>query len=315
MTRFESPRSPIRRLQQLLAPALFGFTFVAAIWAAPETESAAKPARSCVWKIEHEGATVYLAGSVHLLRETDHPLPPTYQQAYDASEKIFFEVDMAEMHAMETQGDVLKLSKLPEGETIKEHVSEETYKELKAYLRKRGLGGPLFETMKPGMLAMTISSLEAVQIGAMPEFGVEMHFDRQARKDEKSIKGLETTKFQIGLFDSLDSDEQDEMLAMTLDQIEDTPNMLKTMIRAWKAGDIEALDAELNKYFEEDDALTELLLYKRNENWIPGIEEELKSGKGSALFIVGAGHLVGKRSVNDLLEQKGYKLEQMTYEP
>jgi len=51
------------------------------------------------------------------------------------------------------------------------------------------------------------------------------------------------------------------------------------------------------------------LLLDRNRAWIPKLEEFLKSDK-AVLVVVGAGHLVGKDSVVELLTAKGYKVEQ-----
>ncbi|MEM7009966.1 MAG: TraB/GumN family protein [Verrucomicrobiota bacterium] len=278
----------------------------------------AEDKKACIWKLQKGDATVYLAGSVHLLRETDHPLPAAYDNVYDLSDRIYFEVDMKDMQG--AQMKILQLSMLPEGESIEDKVSEETYEKLQGYLETLADAGPqfammkpMFDKMKPGMMAMTISSIEAVKIGAMPNFGVEMIYDTKARKDGKPVKGLETVEFQIGLFDQLDADEQDEMLAMTIDQAKETPEMLDKMIEVWRSGDAKALDEMLNKYFEEEAKLTQLLLYKRNADWIPSIEEEL-NGEGTTMFIVGAGHLVGKKSVIEMLEDKGYKPTQVTYE-
>lgn len=296
-------RTPKQPLAGLIA-------FVIATFGAAKAQ--AEPARACVWKIEHGNAVVYLAGSVHLLRQQDHPLPPPYQMAYDKSDRVYFEVDMGDM--LQAAGAVQKEAKLPDGETIQDHVSEETYKKLKAYFKKRGIGGKMLEEMKPGMLAITISGIEAMMIGALPQYGVEMHFNTQATRDEKPVKGLETVEFQMSMFDNLEKEDQDAFLAMTLDEIDKAPEMLGELIDVWKAGDAEKLDQLLNEQLQEDHPLTELILYDRNANWIPAIEEELKA-EGTTFVVVGAAHLVGKKNVIELLEAKGYKAKQLTYEP
>jgi uncharacterized protein YbaP (TraB family) len=157
------------------------------------------------------------------------------------------------------------------------------------------------------MLAMTITSTEAMRIGAQPQFGVEAVFDEKARADGKSIRGLETLEFQIKLFNNMSRVEQDRLLEMTLEEVEDTPSVLSNMISAWRAGDGPKLQEELNRHFQaEDEPLMKRLLYDRNASWIPVIEDVLKA-KENTLIIVGAGHLVGPRSVITLLETKGYK--------
>ena len=50
----------------------------------------------------------------------------------------------------------------------------------------------------------------------------------------------------------------------------------------------------------------DVLLYKRNKNWIPIMGDKMT--KGQVFFAVGAGHLGGKDGVIDLLKKEGYKL-------
>lgn len=294
---------------------LFSFVFLSALVGLSPAATAED--KATIWKLEGEGSTVYLAGSVHLLRQQDHPLPAAYDRVYEDSERIYFEVDMAEMESMATKMKIMTMSMIPDGGTIKDIVSEETYAELKSYVDEGGEQlGPMaavFERLTPGMLAMTITSLEAMKIGAIPDLGVEKVYDTKARQDGKGIKGLETTEFQIGLFNNLSEEEQDSLLKMTLLQVEETPKVLDDMINTWKSGDAEGLDNLLNKYFDDQEnaTLTKVLLHDRNADWIGPIEEELKA-PGNAMFIVGAGHLVGKKSVIEMLEEKGYRPVQVS---
>ena len=47
------------------------------------------------------------------------------------------------------------------------------------------------------------------------------------------------------------------------------------------------------------------LLVDRNSNWTDKISE-LMEGKGQALIVVGAAHLIGKDSVPSMLKKKGF---------
>jgi uncharacterized protein YbaP (TraB family) len=51
----------------------------------------------------------------------------------------------------------------------------------------------------------------------------------------------------------------------------------------------------------------ELLLDRRNRNWIPIMESAMK--KSSTFFAVGAGHLAGSQGVLELLRKQGYKVK------
>jgi uncharacterized protein YbaP (TraB family) len=269
---------------------------------------------SSVWKVSSDTSTVYLAGSVHLLRAQDHPLPPVYDVAYADSDRLVFEVDMSEMNSIDAQKQVLALGSYPAGETVKEHISEETYAKLQEYFRLRGVGGPMFESMRPGMLALTISSLEYMRLGAMPFLGVDMVYFKRAKEDEKPVSGLETTEFQMTLFDKLTPEKQEEMLEQTLDGLEDAGEVTDRLVEAWRTGNAKALSDLLREEFTADKDIESLLLIDRNTAWIPKIVEILESDE-NAMVVVGTGHLVGRKSVVQLLRRKGYKIKQLHYSP
>ncbi len=275
------------------------------IAAAPDTQPA------CVWKIRGGQNIVYIAGSVHLLREKDYPLPPAYDIAYQDSSRLFFEIDMEQVSKPGTVKKMQRLGMYSSKDKLRSHVSEGTFKLLTEYLTGRGLPTLLFERTKPGLLAINLASMEALRMGARPDLGLEAIYHRKALKDKKPSAGLESMEFQVTLFDQLNDREQDRMLRATLEKIEDMQSTLNDLIEAWKKGDTKTLDILLNKEFKEDPNLKELLIDKRNRSWIPKIENAFH-GKENVLFIVGVGHLVGKGSVIDLLEQRGYVPSQMT---
>jgi len=66
------------------------------------------------------------------------------------------------------------------------------------------------------------------------------------------------------------------------------------------------LESLLNDALREAPALYKRLLTDRNRAWVPAVEKLLQ-GDRDAIVIVGAGHLVGKESVVELLARKGFK--------
>jgi hypothetical protein len=66
----------------------------------------------------------------------------------------------------------------------------------------------------------------------------------------------------------------------------------------------------MSKSFNEYPSIYNKLFTRRNRNWIPEIKK-LMNQHGDALIIVGAGHLVGKDSVIELMKKKGYKVSQL----
>ncbi|MEQ1842987.1 MAG: TraB/GumN family protein, partial [Verrucomicrobiales bacterium] len=131
-----------------------------------------------------------MAGSIHLLRGEDHPLPPVYEKAYQDANRVVFEIDLETTKSQEAQRHTVELGRLPDGESLDQWLSGETLADLRGYLKGRGLAGAQVERLRPGMIAMTITSMEAMRIGALPQFGVESVFDAKARADGKPVAAL-----------------------------------------------------------------------------------------------------------------------------
>lgn len=267
----------------------------------------------CVWKVKDEDNTVYLAGSVHLLRESDYPVSPVYDEAYGDSEEIVMEIDMGEMMKPEGIMRMQQLGTYPEGDSLDQHLAPDTLERLRTYLDTHESGKMVALAMprlKPGMIFMTISSLEAMRLQARPDLGLEMVYYQKAKEDGKPVTGLETMEFQMTRFDEMTDEEIEALILKTLDEIEEMADMINKIIAGWHEGDVEKLDQLLNMDAEEDARLRELLLTERNHNWIPPIEEAIKGGTNT-LFLVGAAHLIGEESVVDLLEKKGYEVTKL----
>jgi uncharacterized protein YbaP (TraB family) len=74
----------------------------------------------------------------------------------------------------------------------------------------------------------------------------------------------------------------------------------------YKSQDLDALYQLMVESPEMMDS-QELLLDRRNRNWIPIMEPAMK--KASTFFAVGAGHLGGSQGVLELLRKQGYKVK------
>ena len=89
---------------------------------------------------------------------------------------------------------------------------------------------------------------------------------------------------------------------------------VQKMLAAYRAGDLEALEEMTNDpeaWGSQADAKQnmELMLFKRNEDWIPKLEVMFASK--SAFVAVGAAHLIGERGLIHLLRAKGYTVERI----
>jgi uncharacterized protein YbaP (TraB family) len=266
-------------------------------------------AKHAAWKIEGPKCSVYLLGSVHVLKAEHYPLPAVFERAYTNARIVVFETDIGAMMKPQTQMQMMTKAQLPDGQTLKDVLSEPTYKDLSAYLKQSEVPEMMIGSMRPGMVVMMLAMLELQKLGYDPEQGMDLHFHQRATKDGKTERGLETVDFQLGLICDLSKAEGESLIKSTLRDMKDAKGKFAELITAWQQGDSAALEKLLNQARKDDPSVMKRFLTDRNAKWVPQIEELVK-GTNNAVVIVGAGHLVGKDGVVDLLQQRGHKVAQ-----
>lgn len=262
-----------------------------------------------LWRIPGRTNVVYLLGSVHFLKESDYPLPPVIENAFSNSAVAVFETDMGKLQDMDTQTRLMKNAQLPEGQTLKQVLSTNTYAAFRRRLEDMGLGTMLFEHLKPALAAMTLEVFAMQKIGLDPNYGLDLHFFQLCKKTGKKIVPLETVDFQIDLITNFTPEEGELIMKTELEDIDTTEKLLGQMLEAWRTGDSAALQKLLNHAMGDAPAIFKRLVTDRNRNWVPKIEEWSRSDQ-SVIVIVGAGHLVGPEGVVELLRKKGLSVVQ-----
>ena len=266
--------------------------------------------KSFAWKATSRSGAIYLVGSVHLLSKDYYPLNPALESAFDASDLLVEELDLGEVARPESQGLMLRRGILPLGETLDARVSPSTYARVSRRIAGLGLPIEAMARFKPWALALTLLAVEWQKAGFDFTLGLDKHFYDRARSVGKTVQGLETLDFQISRFDGLPSDQQDRMLAETLDELDTQTASVVQLANAWRSGDVAAVERLVLKDVAQDPQMYERLLVARNRDWLPKIEA-LFGRRTSALVVVGAAHLVGKDGLVEMLRAKGYTVEQL----
>ena len=257
-----------------------------------------------LWELHGKHNTVYLLGSIHVLRQSDYPLPPVMLEAYRDAKSILMEVNLQEISSEQVQAEMLGSAVLPEGKTLPDVLGRERYGRADALAHEVGVELSMFDQFAPWFAAEAISQLQLTRLGFQPEAGVEMYFMDRARSDGKSVAGLETVHDQIAVFQNMSLDTQAEYLLSSLEQAHDLSKEVDAMVRAWQRGDTQWFAAELQSELGKDPRLYQSVLVARNRKWLPKIEALLDDDR-NYLVIVGTGHLVGQGSVIDLLKKDG----------
>ena len=248
------------------------------------------------YKVEKGGKVSHLLGTWHYGVDAEKQLPKVVWEKLAAAKAFAMEADPADPAA-------LSAFKRTDGKTLEQELGPEYWAKLEALLD---------ESEKQMVQVMKVSSAIALlQFKNLPQtVPMELALAAKARDVKAKMVFLEQAAHQLKLIEKwLDA----RMLKALLDD----PTTSKTQIQAALASYIEGDDAELATMAMDRDSMKKAgltdaeieqgmkdLLYDRNAAWIPTLEELF--GQGDAFVAVGAGHLVGQKSVIELLTAKGY---------
>jgi uncharacterized protein YbaP (TraB family) len=267
-------------------------------------------AASPVWAIHGDHNTVYLAGSVHLLKANDSTLPAAFDRAYAGSQTLVMEIDLGKVDQSSAAAWMLQNGVLPQGKTLRDVVGETRYQRISNEAQRLGLPLDMLQQFQPWVLGLQMTELEYTREGFDPEAGVEQQLERRAQSDGKPTMGLETLDQQLGFFQALTTDQQNKFLDLTLEDLHEVDSEFRQVIGSWRAGDADKLAALLSEEYQRFPALYQLLVTQRNHSWEPQIQRFLHDDR-NYFVVVGSLHLVGKGGLLELLRKDGYKVEQL----
>jgi uncharacterized protein len=272
---------------------------------------AAQPAassKSTLWSVQGRTNKVYLVGSMHLLRPSDK-LPASIDKAYKDAEALLMEIDMDNLDPMANQKVATELGILPDNKSLESEVGADTYAKVAAYARQVDMDMGTLNHFRPWLAAMTLTQMTLMKNGFESSAGVEMRLTARAATDKKQISGLETLEEQLTILAKLPAAQQREFLLYSVEDGARISKEIEKLVGAWRKGDVKTLSALLSEGYARYPDLYRPLTVERNRKWLGRIED-LLDDKDDYLVVVGALHLVGSDSVVELLQKKGYKVQQ-----
>jgi len=264
-----------------------------------------------MWKMDGKTNSVYLLGSIHMLREQDHPLPSVIDSAYDDAEVIIMELDMDDMDPAYTQMAFNRAGVRTDGTSLRELMGGDAYSRAEEAAAAVDIPLDMLAQSEPWLAAMTVEIMLLYRIGFNPMLGVEMTMTSRAARDGKPIEGLETVDEQLAFLDGLPLDVQSEMLIQTLAEGAALGESIDAFIDAWHFGDMAILESGLLDSIKEQSEFSEVLITSRNRRWAEAIAGLLDDDR-DYLVIVGALHLVGDEGVPALLAKRGLGIQQLS---
>lgn len=258
-----------------------------------------------LWVIRDADSTIYLFGTVHVLRPQTLWRWTDVEEAFDSADQIWFEIsnpdDQAAMMPLVQQHGLSPDRPLNSLLTASENA------ELDAAANALGMPAGGMNTFRPWLAGLTLSLSPLVKAGYDPQSGVELRLKARAEAAGKPIHGFETIDEQVRMLAGLPEARQLEFLRGVLDGYEDATTELDGLVNAWARGDVRAVERlGVTEMRRESPTIYRAMLTDRNTNWAGQIQT-LLDGEGTAFIAVGAAHLAGPDSVQTILARRGVR--------
>ena len=278
--------------------------------------------RHFLWKVSDNDSHVWILGSIHFADSSFYPLSPYINAAFDESEELAVEINIADDSvAASVTANSLEKGLLPQGRRLNEVLPVALWNSLDSLCTVWNFPSTALMNMRPWLAAMTLSSIAIQRSGIDPAYGIDAVLLDSAALRGMPIVGLETAEEQVNAL--ADTSEGDTLgiyyLENTLKEISNLDSMVSQMSRAWKTGDdslmVQVLRSEKsNPEATARDSLMEAesdrRVYKeRNEKMAVGIAQFLTENR-KVFVVVGTAHLVlDQENVIELLRRRGFKVE------
>lgn len=262
-----------------------------------------------LWVVKDEDTTIYLFGTVHLLKPGLSWFDEAVRQAFDKSDRLVLE--MVEPSAAESQGLFMKVALDRSGKTLRSKLTESDRAIYDGAMGKIGMPVGTLDPFDPWAAAITIQLLGMTKSGFDPNSGVEKQLTAAAKAAAKPIEGVETMAYQLDIFDTMSLEDQISFLNESAKNIDQLGPSIDQLIELWAAPDPDGLARAMGESFKNP-KLYSALLTQRNANWAKWIDAQLAK-PGVTFMAVGAGHLAGPTSVQNLLSAYGRTAQRVVY--
>jgi uncharacterized protein len=262
------------------------------------TAAGAPLRRPLFWSVEKDGKTTYFLGTMHVGVDAEARLPALVWNKLDAAKTFAMEADLDDPAA----ASMIR----PSARSLRDDLGDAYWKKLEDAM------GPsvarAVDHLPPLVPAAALSMRGLPETAAMDKV-----LSTRAASEHKQLVFLEPATRQLAILGKwMDI----RALKVLLDDLPESEQHARAMLDAYVAGDeqqivaisdSEKADALHHGYTaaEYDQEMNEML-YQRNSSWIDALEQ-LHAG-GGGFVAVGAMHLVGPRSVLELLAGKGYRV-------
>lgn len=262
--------------------------------------------KTLLWQVTGKGikGPSYLFGTIHLMCPSDMKIPEMVKEKFAATSELYLEIDMDDPNMVK---EMLSGIQMKDTATIEKLMGKQFDTANNVFRSATGMPLKMLNTAKP---LLVMSMIYPSLLGCTP-VSWESVFQKMAKDKGIEINGLEKFEDQINVFEQIPYKVQANMLLKMLLNIDSAKIDFQKMVDVYKKKDINELNI-LTAKEEEFDDYEEILLSRRNHNWIPVIGEQAK--KKPTFFAFGAGHLGGETGIINLLRRAGFTVKPVLYQ-
>lgn len=258
-------------------------------------------AEPALWKVTHGQTTVYLFGSVHLLKPDAVWDTPKVEAALSKAQELWLEIkDVDDSAAMRPLVAALGVDR---SHPLSSLLDKPYQEKLTTALARMGYPVTALEPMRPWLAALTLNLAPLQKDGYDPEAGVDKLLKAAASARGLDIEAFETSEAQLHYLADLPQDIQVDMVKQSLDEFDTAIADLNRLEAAWERGDVKEIDRLMRD--DMPPVLYRRLIKERNARFAKALIVRMQ--KPGVIFVaVGAGHLAGADSVQAELARQGY---------
>jgi len=278
-----------------------------------------------LWQISGKGLKQksYILGSYHFMPGSFVDSIPGATRVLKSVDQVYGELDSKDAQNPDTVAAIQNWIMYAGDTTLQSICTGDQYQRLsKAIMDNLELDinqpqfGFLFK-LRPFMFTTAVTmmgeQMKQAQNGIeqAPQQRMDFYLQVEAVRLGKQCKGLETYGYQMRTYnEAVNQDplsKQIEDMIETFEKYKESKGDVINLTDAYKKMDLKAIDECVKKGMENSKDIENKMMNVRNENWsrqIPAIIAEK-----STLFVVGAGHIAGSKSVLELLKAQGYKIK------
>lgn len=277
--------------------------------AAPAPVAKAEGSGPPLWVLRDADSTVYLYGTVHLLRPGTAWGSAKVDAAFDSASEIWVEISNQDDQAAVMP--VMQQYGVDPSRPLSSVLKPEDFAAFDALAKANGASGAALDAYRPWMAAFAVAMNGPLQAGYRAEAGVDKTLMDRARTSGKALRGFETVDIQLRLIAGMSEEGQIAYLNHFVRNHDGIVPNLDQTVDAWIKGDVAEV-GRLSRYNTGDvhADVHRAALIVRNADWTRQIEEMMR-GSGTAFVAVGAAHLMDNDSVIDMLEAKGFTVERL----